>query len=67
MKCQIGGSVKAYIESRGITQAFLSKKTGIPQNILSERLNNKSELRAYELYLIGEALGVPLETFRQAD
>ena len=64
MENMIGRNVKAYLESRGITQVFVSKETGIPTTVLNDRLNGKSEFKAKELYAIGEVLGVPLETFR---
>lgn len=66
MEYVIGGNVKSYLKSKGISQAFVSEKTGIPVATLSERLNDKSELRAKELFKICDALGVPLETFRRA-
>ena len=60
----VGQNIKNYLKENGITQAYLSKKTNIPQNILSDRLNGKSALRADELFLIADTLGVKLEVFR---
>ena len=61
----IGKQIKNYLESKGISQTYISKHTGIPITRLNSRLNGKSELKAEELYLIGSALNVPLETLRQ--
>jgi len=63
----IGKNVKKYLEENGIKQAYISRQTGIPANILSERLSEKSALKAEELYLIARVLKVPLETFRSSD
>lgn len=60
----VGKVIKAYLADNGISQTFLSKRTGIPRNILCDRLNGKSEIKAEELYIIAQALNVPLETFR---
>ena len=60
----VGEQVKQYLKSHGIAQTFLAKQIGMKNNVLSSRLNDKSELSAEELYQIGEVLGVPLETFR---
>lgn len=66
MDYSVGKNVKSYLRANGISQVFLSKKTGIPANILNERLNGKSEFKANELFLISEVLGVSLETFRRS-
>lgn len=60
----VGATVKAYLQSKGITQTFVANHIGMKGNVLSDRLNDKSELSAQELYKISEVLGVPLETFR---
>ena len=64
MEFVVGKNVKSYLRSNGISQVFLAKKIGLPVNVLNERLNGKSEFKANELFLVSDALGVPLETFR---
>ena len=64
MRYVAGIAVKIYLTSKGISQAFVSKKTGIPRNVLNDRLNGKSELQAGELFLIADALEIPLDTIR---
>lgn len=65
MKYIAGIAVKRYLKNKGISQAFVSRKTGIPRNILNDRLNGKSELKAGELFLIADMLDIPLEEIRQ--
>lgn len=61
----VGEKIGRYLKERGISQTHLARKTGISVQKLNSRLSGKSELKAEELYRIGQALGVALETFRE--
>ena len=61
----VGASVKQYMLENGISQTFVSLKTGIPTNVLNAALNSKRKLLAEEYFLICGVLGVPLDTFNQ--
>jgi len=65
MRYIAGIAVKKYLKGKGISQVFVSQKTGIPQNKLNNRLNGKSELKANELFLIADRLDIALEEIRQ--
>ena len=66
LKYVIGSAIKKYLKENGISQTFVSNKTGISRSLLNESLNNKRRLLAEELYAIAEVLNVPLETFRKS-
>lgn len=57
--------IKNYLEERGISQTFLAEKTKMPLNILNPTLNGKRKLLTEEYFTICEALGVPLDTFKE--
>lgn len=61
----IGNVIKKYLISKGITQTFVSEKTGIPITTLNAILNEKRNLLAEEYFIICDALGVPLDAFQQ--
>lgn len=63
----IGAKIKQYMLSNGISQAFVSSKTKIPTNTLNAILNSNRNLLAEEYFLICEALGVPLQTFKESN
>jgi len=63
----VGTRIKQYILNNGISQSFVSTKTNIPTNTLNAILNGKRNLLAEEYFLICEALGVPLQTFKDAE
>lgn len=63
----VGTRIKQYMLNKGITQTFVSTKTKIPTNILNPILNGKRNLLAEEYFLICEALGVPLQTFKSSE
>lgn len=56
--------MKNYLDENGIKYSFLSEKIGIPMNILSPLLNGKRKMSAEEYFLLCEALGVPVDTFK---
>ena len=60
----VGAKIKQYMQSNGITQAFVSTKTNIPTPILNAILNSKRNLLAEEYFLICETLGIPLQMFK---
>jgi transcriptional regulator with XRE-family HTH domain len=59
-----GSDIKACLESKGIRQSFVSKKTGIPASILNMILNNNRKIEANEYMKICDAIGVPLDYFK---
>lgn len=61
----VGTKIKDYLESKGISQAFLSSKSGIPPAKLNLALNNKRRLSLPEYESICWALGVGVETFME--
>lgn len=52
-----------YLDSHGITQAFLCDKTGITKEKMSNILNDKRKLTGDELVIICKTLGLTLEYF----
>lgn len=63
MKNNIGPHIKKYLNEKGITQAFLSRKTGISEDVISRILNGNRNMSAEEYFLICEALNAPLNVF----
>lgn len=61
----VGPKIKQYLDNKGISQAFVSEKTGIPRNILNPALHGKRKLLTEEYFIICEVLEVPLETFKE--
>ena len=55
--------IRGFMDNEGIKQNSISKKTGIPENTLSNMLNGKRKITAEEYCKICDALGVPLEKF----
>lgn len=62
-----GHKIKEYIKSKGISQTFVSNKTGIPISTLNAVLNGNRKLMAEEYFVICQALDVPLDTFMEKD
>lgn len=62
-----GIKIKKYLKSKGISQTFVSNKTGIPISTLNAILNGNRKLLAEEYFVICQALDVPLETFMYID
>lgn len=60
---KVNEKIKKYLEERGITQAFLAKKTGISHDKLSKILNGKRKLSAQELGDIASVLNVDPNIF----
>ncbi len=59
----IGVMIKQYLEDNGITQAFLSRKTGIETAKLNLALNGGRRLSLEEYAIICWALGVNTDFF----
>lgn len=57
--------IKEYLDSHGITQAFLVSKTGISQEKMSNIINGKRRVTADELGKIANALNVSADIFLQ--
>ena len=61
----VGTKIKEYLESKGISQAFLSSRSGIPAAKLNLALNSKRKLSLPEYESICWALGVGVDTFME--
>ena len=60
---ETGIKIKNYLEERGISQTFLSKKSSIPAPKLNLALNGNRKLTFAEYEAICYALGVGVDTF----
>jgi len=63
IKLQTNLEIKEYLEQKGISQTFVSKKTGIPLPKLNLALNGNRRLTLEEYTLICGALGVNTDCF----
>jgi len=61
----VGVKIKDYLESHGISQAFLSAKSGIPPAKLNLALNGKRRMPLPEYQSICWALGVGVDAFME--
>lgn len=61
----VGTKIKNYLEEKGISQAFVSSKSGIPPAKLNLALNSKRKLSLAEYESICWALGVGVDTFME--
>lgn len=59
----IGKMIKEYLESKGITQSFVAKKTDLTATQISDICNGKCQITVPVYYRICKALEVPLDTF----
>lgn len=55
---KISTRIKQAMKEKGMTQADLSKKSGISKSTLSEWLNDKYEPKQNNIYILSESLGV---------
>lgn len=62
----VGKKIKEYLEAHGISQTYVSKKTGIDLTKLNLALNGNRKLMFEEYELICGALDVGPETFLEA-
>lgn len=62
----VGIKIKNYLEKRGISQAFVSSKSGIPPAKLNLSLNGKRKLSLSEYETICWVLEVAVDTFLEA-
>ena len=60
---ETGIKIKKYLDDRGISQAFVSAKTGIPAPKLNLALNGKRKLTFAEYESVCWALDVGVDTF----
>lgn len=60
---QVNLEIKKYLSDNGITQVFVSKKTGIEPDKLSFALNGKRRITLEEYAAICWALGVNTDKF----
>ena len=63
MRMQTNLEIKKYLEENGITQIFISRKTGIDASKLSLALNGERKLTFDEYSLICGVLGVNTDKF----
>lgn len=56
-------NINSYLKSKGITQSFLAKHTGMTTNALNLSLNGNRKLVADEYIKICNALKVPYDFF----
>ena len=61
----VGARIKGYLESKGITQTFLSAKSGIPPAKLNLALNGKRKLSLTEYESVCWALDVNVDAFME--
>jgi len=59
----VGKKIKEYLMKKGISQTYVSSKTGIPISTLNAALNGNRKILAEEYFLICQVLEVPLDTF----
>ena len=59
----VGRKILEYLDNRGITQTFLSNKSGIPLAKLNLALNGKRRISLDEYEAICGALGVGTDAF----
>lgn len=62
---EVGEKIKRYIEENGISQAYISKKTGIAKPKLNLALNGKRRLTFPEYEMICWVLNVNTDKFLQ--
>lgn len=61
----VGAKIKSYLDNRGISQTFVSSRSGIPPAKLNLALNGKRKLSLAEYESICWALGVGVDTFME--
>lgn len=59
----VGMKIKVYLESIGVSQVFLSAKSGVPPAKLNLVLNGKRKLSLSEYESVCWALGVGVDKF----
>ena len=59
----VGARIKDYLLENGIKQSFLSEKTGLSTNRVSNICNHNQKIDCITYYKICKALNVPLDTF----
>lgn len=59
----VGRKIKKHLHDFGITQTYVSKKTGIPLTKLNLSLNGKRRLSLEEYALICETLNIDAKQF----
>lgn len=59
----IGSLIKEYLDSKGISQRFISEKTRISEQKLSQLLNGKRNIKVEEYFAICRACEVPVTMF----
>lgn len=57
---EIGASVRAEMSRRGVQQAAVAERLGLPQSAVSKRLRGLTPWSASELAKVADLLGVPV-------
>lgn len=58
-------NIKEYIKRNGPSQTITSRKSGVPYKRLNDILNGRAKASVEEYFHICDAIGVPLDFFRQ--
>lgn len=61
----LGPKIKLYMKENGISQTHIANKIGMPLAIFNALLNGNRNLLAEEYFMICDALGVPLDAFKE--
>lgn len=61
-----GSDIKAYLVEKGLKQAHIAKKAGIPEPIFSMMMHDRRRIEVNEYMRICDAIGVPLEQFKSS-
>lgn len=59
----VADKIRGYMAERKISNAELSRRTGIRESALSKALNNQRKIDINEYIIIVEALEAPADTF----
>lgn len=63
----LGNTLKSYMNERGMTQAYVSQKTGIVPQILGKILNEQRKITTEEFFAICKAAEAdPIEIAKRA-
>lgn len=60
---EVGRKISEYLNSKGISQAYLGRESGIPTARLNLILNGKRKLSVADYEAICGVLGVPVDQF----
>jgi transcriptional regulator with XRE-family HTH domain len=61
----IGPAILAYLTSKGISQSWLSRETGIGRGTMHDMLHGNRDIKAEEYFFICAALDLPVSHFEK--